>query len=291
MEQNNEPSEANETIEVEATPEVKAPEASKKVEPATETAIEFDFDKRLYTDDGKFNQEGAKEYVTEIADREKHLEERLLGMRRIVSRNGEVVEKAEAYFQDFAPPPRFEKFFNEETPKETKEYLHGMTNNLSKKYLDIGLNQQQALEVSNSILEIMEQVGVLDTRTDQQRYIDDQKFITSQKASLGANAETIIREAEVFILNANEFDAKQKNKMIDMIKAGDMGLVSVMHSIKDAFGKNTGGVPSNITNLGGLKPDSELRDEYKTAGDARRSEIISQRHKAGRKGKLFDSFE
>jgi hypothetical protein len=77
--------------------------------------------------------------------------------------------------------------------------------------------------------------------------------------------------------------------MLDMIKGGDMGLVSIMHSIKDAFGSKTGGVPNNITSLGGLGTDTQLWEEYKTASPERRAEIIAQRHKAGRSGKLSDA--
>lgn len=212
----------------------------------------------------------------------------MLGLRRVVSRNGEVVKEANQYFEDYAPQERFNKFFAEEAPEETREYLQEMTGKLAGKYLDMGLNKQQAFEVSNTILEVMEDVGVLDTRTDEQKYIADQKYIEEQRARLGSNAENIIREAETFILGTSEFDAKQKNRMLDMIKGGDMGLVSIMHSIKDAFGSKTGGVPNNITNLGGLKSDAELREEYAQASPERRSEIISQRHLSGRKGKLFD---
>jgi len=279
--------ESTEVTTPEATQSVQAPKATAKIEPATETPI--DFDKRLYTEDGKFNKDGAKEYVREIEEDKKKYEERILGLRKVVSRNGEVVKQADEYFQDYAPAERFNKYFSEETPKETKEYLQKMTGDLSKRYLDIGLNKQQAFEVSNAILEVMEQVGVLDTRTEEQRYIDDQKYIQEQKQRLGANAENIIREAETFILSSNEFDARQKNKMLDMIKGGDMALVSIMHSIKDSFGSRTGGVPSNITNLGGLPSDKDLWMEYQTANPLRRDEIIAQRAKAGRTGKLSDA--
>ena len=274
--------EENNDIPVEETPEP-TPEAPV----APQKPAEFDFDARLYTQDGKFNQEGAKEYLSERDASDAKYEERLLGLRRVVSRNGEAVKEPTEYFQDYAPPEKFSKFFSDDTPEETRNYMTGMTDKLANKYLDMGLNKQQAFEVSNTILEVMEETGVLDTRNDEQKYIDDQKYIEEQRAKLGSNAEGIIREAETFILNSNEFDATQKNKMLDMIKGGDMSLVSIMHAIKDSFGSRTGGIPTNITNLGGLKPDTELREEYATASPERRNEIINQRHKAGRKGKLF----
>jgi hypothetical protein len=272
--------EENNVQEKEVTPETPAQEPVKEVK--------YDgFDDRLYTKDGKFNPDGAKEFISEVQTEKQKYEERLLGLRKVVSRNGDVVKDATEYFQDFAPPERFSKFFSEETPEDTRKYLGGMTDKLANKYIDMGLNKQQALDVSNTILEIMEEVGVLDTRTEEQRYIDQQKMIKSQMGALGANAETLVREAEVFILNTPTFDALQKNRMLDMIKSGDVGLVSVIHSIKDSFGAKTGGVPNNITNLGGLKPDEELRKEYAQATPERRDEIIRQRYKAGRKGKLF----
>jgi hypothetical protein len=288
MEENNENNDNNEQ-EADSSQSVDTPpDTQSDLKESSSKSSEVALDPRLYTDDGKFNADGAKEYLAEIQAEKQKYEERLLGLRKVVSRNGDVVKEPTEYFQDFAPPERFNKFFNEETPEETKEYLGGMINKLSSKYLDMGLNKQQALEMSNTILEVMEEVGVLDTRTEEQKYIDKQKLIAEQMGSLGANAEMLVREAEVFILNTPSFNATQKNRMLDMIKQGDVGLVDVIHSIKDSFGSKTGGVPSNITALGGLKSDAELRDEYSKASPERREEIIRQRHKAGRAGKLFD---
>jgi hypothetical protein len=279
MDENNEP------VETEAI--APDPIVAEPAEPANPAEPEVVFDSRLYTKDGKFNPSGAKEFMDDVEKEKQKYEERLLGLRKVVSRNGEVVEKADDYFQDFAPPEKYEKFFSDDTPEETKMYMNDITAELANKYHDVGLNKQQAYEVSVSILELMEKVGVLDTRTMEQKYIDEQKFIKEQMSELGANASTLIREAETFIMNTPEFDAKQKNRMLDMIKAGDTGLVSVVHAIKDSFGSRTGGVPSNITALGGLKSDTELREEYGKASPERRNEIIVQRHKAGRTGKLF----
>ena len=74
--------------------------------------------------------------------------------------------------------------------------------------------------------------------------------------------------------------------MIDMINTQGADFVDVVNAMKNYYGSGTGGVPSNVGSLQGLLSDSELAEEYKTANNARKDEILVQRRQAGRKGHL-----
>jgi len=252
---------------------------------------EHDFDKRLFSEDGKFNADGAKEVFAEFKTDKEKGEDRILKMRQMVSTKDDFVKDKEEFFQDFAPPEKFMKYFNEETPEETKTVLHGITGKLAEKFHDVALNRKQALEVSHSILEVLEDVGVLDTRSKTEVYADKQQWIDDQKAKLGSNADNIIRESKEFIYNSPAFTPSIKNSIIDMMDTLGADFVAVVDSLKDSFGSNTGGVPSGIASLGGLGTDSELWQEYLKADttDLRRNEIINLRAKAGRTGRLADA--
>lgn len=247
---------------------------------------DYAFDERLFDKEtGAFNKDGAKAFFDEKKAETEKYEKRIADMRKLVSTKDEVVKDKAEYFQDFAPPEKYMKYFVPETPEETKEIMTGMQDKLAGIYHDLALSKGQSLGVSNAILEVMEEMGVLDTRTDAEKYADDQKFIEAEKKKLGANAEEIITESKIFIHNA-PFTAKVKNYMLDMINTQGADFVDVVNQMKSSFGNATGGVPGSVSSLQGLPSDAELAEEYKTASNARKDEILVQRRQAGRKGKL-----
>lgn len=249
---------------------------------------EYDYDKRLIMEDGKtFNPDGWKAVKEETQKEIEHREKRIADLRKMVSTKDDFVNDKKEFFQDFAPKDKFNKYFSEETPAETKEVMSKMQEQLADKYFTLGLNKKQAYEMSNQVLDIMEEVGVLDTRTQEQVYIDKQKWIDKQKEKLGSNADSIIREAREFIFNSPSFTPSTKNKMIDMMEEIGADFVGVVHQMKDAFGSNTGGVPMTPSGIVGLPSDDELRIEYQKATPERKEQIIRARHTHGRTGKLF----
>lgn len=269
-----EPTKPSLTGDVPATPQ----------EPA-ETPV--DIDKRLLTEDGKLNREGAVEIAKEQKEAAENYEDRIAKMRQMVSTKDDFVKDKKEYFEDFAPKERFEKYFAEETPDETKELMGKMQEKLADKYHDLALNSKQAYEVSGVILEIMEDVGLLDTRTPEQQALAQTEWIDKQKAKLGPNAENIIREAKTYVFNAAYFSGEVKNKIVDLMDSQGADFVDVVYQLKNAFGGETGGIPASVSNLQGLDDDSKLREEYKEASPERRDAIINERHAAGRTGKLF----
>lgn len=248
---------------------------------------EYAFDARLYTEDGKFNKDGAKEFLDELKEKEEKYEKRILDLRRKVS-DGKAIEDKEKIFQDFAPAnEKHMKYFDETTPENIKQEIKSITDKLAERYYDSALTQRQADDITNTVLDVMESVGLLDTRTEEDKYIARQEWIKTQKQALGANADNIIRASRNFVENTHMFDAKTKNTLIELMESVGAPVISAIHQIADS---KAGNIPVNVSNLGGLKSDVELYEEYMRpdTGELRRQEIINQRAAAGRTGRLSE---
>lgn len=248
---------------------------------------EYDFDKRLVTEDGKLNPEGTKEFIKEIKTKEEMYEKRILDLRRKVS-DGKAPEKEEEYFLDYAPPDKkFEKFFDPKAPGAAEiKNIQGL---LSKHYFEAGLTKRQGEDMSKMMLAVLESTGVLDTKTPEQQYIEKGKWIDAQKHALGSNADNIIRETKIFVETSPAFTAKTKNLLLEWMNNKGAEAIDAIYQIKEVAGGST--IPSSIGAISGLPSDAELKREYmdgKTT-DHRRQEIIHLRAKAGRQGKLMDA--
>jgi hypothetical protein len=249
---------------------------------------EYEFDSRLYNEDGTFNKDGAKEFLAEQKEAQEKYEKRILDLRRKVS-DGKAPDKKDVYFQDFAPADeKYMPFFDKDTPEETQEAIRGITDKLAERYHDSALTQRQADDMSNAVLDIMAETGILDTRTKEEKYIARQEWIESQKKSLGANADNIIRTTRHFVENTHLFDATTKNSLIDLMETQGAPMISALHQIAEG---RAGEMPVNVSGLGGLASDIELKAEYLRADTSleRRDEISRQRAMAGRKGLLMQA--
>lgn len=260
-------------------------------EPAPTPEPDYEFDARLFGEDGTtFNKETAKEIFEEHKSDKQKYEDRLLGMRRIISDKKAPEDKGE-YFLDFAPEEKFMKFFDPAAPDvEEITQVKGL---LSDTYFDLGLTKSQGSKISEMMLNVLQSVDVLDVRTEQEKATDkataEKEYTLQLEKDLGANADILVREAKIFVENAPLFDETTKQSLSQMLETGGAGAVNMVHQLKSAFGGSTGDLPVSISNLAGLKSDIELQAEFKDASSARRNEIINQRHKAGRTGNLFDA--
>lgn len=270
-ETNNEPVEQEEQLE-------QVDESTKQAPASTE------YDNILYKEDGNFNKEGTIEYI-------KKQEERVSGMRKSLSAKGEVVEDVNEYFKEYKAPEKYVKYFHEETPEDTKKVMGEIQGKLAKTFYDNGMNKKQANEVNATLLEVMEDLGVLDTRTEEQLKAEEEKAIAVNKAKLGSNADNLIREAKEFIESTNALTADVKNQLNGLMEQSPAEYTNLVTQLKQNFGSSTGGIPQDVNNLAGLAPDSELAIEYlsKDTTDLRRREISNQREAAGRTTKLMDA--
>jgi len=282
------PAEPASLINTPALVEVKEPKITEPVSGTpSDPKPQYDFDKRLYTEDGKFNQDGAKQFFDDLKKKEEHYEKRILDLRRKVS-DGKAPEKADEYFLDYAPPDkRFEKFFDPTAP--SAEEIKNIQNLMSKQYFESGLTKRQGEDMTKLLLHVLESTNVIDTKTKEEKYVEKGKWIDEQKQKLGSNADNIIRETKVFIETSPVFTAKTKNLLLEWMESQGAEAIDAVYQIKEFAGG--GNIPHSVSNVSGLPSDAELKREYldsKTT-DSRRQEITYLRAKAGRTGRLMDA--
>ncbi len=293
-----------ESVEAPETPEVaepvkEVPEAEPTLtgdpipEPEPEPEVEepSPYPEELLMEDGKtYNPEAFENYKAKRNEDDKAKDKRINDMRKMVSSKEDYAEDKGEYFQDYAPPEKYAKYFDGDTPDETKEEFSKLTEKLSDKYFDLALNKRQAYEMSSSVLEILEDVGILDTRTKEQVILDKSAWVETQKEKLGPNADNIIREGREFLNNSTKLTPDAKNRLVELMESEGADFVDVVYQLKSAFGSETGGVPSSIASLQGLGTEAELREEYASLplGSPRREEIMRLRQVHGRSGKLFN---
>jgi hypothetical protein len=252
-------------------------------------AGDFEFDKRLYTDDGRFNKDGAKEYIGGLLGEIDTHKKRADDMRRKLSGN-KAPEKPEEYFTGWTPADeKYKQVFAADY--SGKDTVAGLTKRFAEAYHKAGLNKEQAADVSNSVLETLAETGVIDVRTPEEKSKAMNEWIAGQRKQLGGNADEIIRGSKQFVENAPAFDDKTKKQLLQYMEYFGAPFIQVVHSLKSAYGASAGrDIPANPQSLGAIPSDAELLDEYnkKDTSDLRRKEILRIRREAGRKGRLTD---
>ena len=174
---------------------------------------------------------------------------------------------------------------------ENAEDMKQLTDEMSKVYHAVGLNKEQAKAVSDALCVVMEGIGAFDTRTEAEKHMQAQEFIAEQKKRLGADADHHIRGALTFIDNNPMLNADEKNLMKDLVNNRGAGFVSLVNKMKDMYGGTSSDIPIDMTAIGSLPTDAELKAEYlkPETSDVRRQEITQLRAKAGRTSRLMDA--
>lgn len=248
---------------------------------------EFVLDQRIYDDEGNISEEKLKEVMQEMVSKEEHGNKRLNDMRRLVGKAGDIPETKEGFFDGYQPPEDYKILFSDDAPEASKEALKKWTEELGDKYFKLGLNRAQADELNNTFLDMMKEVGAIDTRTEEQFEKDREAWIKDQESKLGENAKGIIKTSSNWILNNKRFSETTKSNLLKAMDNQGAEFISVIYELSQASSGST--IPTNVEALGGLKPDAELAQEFLTASPQRKEQIIQQRHANGRTGKLMDA--
>ena len=274
--------------------EEKAPEGLTDVpDHPVETKDEYDYPEGFFSEEGKADKEAIKEYLGNQKKADEKFNKRILDLRRTIS-NGKAPETSDKYFEDYAPEERFMKLFdpnNEDMTEEDRTVITEISDHLAKTYLDSGLNKVQGAQVSNAVLQVLESLGAVDSKTKDEKTIEKSRWIESQKKELGSNADNIIREAKQFVETSPSLSAKTKNDLVNLMESQGAPFIDTIMQLKDSFGGAASGVPVSVADLGGLAPDYELKAEYldPATTDIRKQTITSLRAKAGRNSRLMDS--
>jgi hypothetical protein len=248
--------------------------------------LDFEFDPRLYTENGQFNRDGAKEYLTELQTEIEAQKARAEVMRQKLS-GGNAPATPEEYFSSYQAPDKYKSLFSAEN--QNKEAVAALAGKLAQVYHANGLNRSQAAEISNTILETLEAIGAIDTRSEAEIQKQRAEWIANQQKQLGENANEIIVQSNKFVQDSM-LDSDTKKQLVTAMEYAGAPLIKLIHSLKRSFGQAAGAnIPANVHALPGGKTEREYRDEYmdKNTSDERRREIIAERARLGRTETLF----
>lgn len=127
----------------------------------------------------------------------------------------------------------------------------------------------------------LEKLGVLDTRTEEQKRLQEEDWKREEYKKIGANAETIINKNLDFINNYSFFNEEQKKNLVNFMGQGATN-VSIINTLRDILGHGeVEQIPTGQA-TDGLADDRSLWNEFINADDFKKQETIETRLKAGR---------
>lgn len=198
-------------------------------------------------------------------------------LRKKLSTNG-ALKSPEEYSAAYKPDEKYSPFLSEKESDRGKfiqEVLSGL-NVLAK---DNGLNANQANSIKNEFLGLLEDVGVIDTQSPEER---QKEILTRQEEILGENAAALVKQNVDFVENFNIFTANEKAMLKLAATEGNPHIVSVLDKIRMLVGKtSTSDIPVN-TSSDGLPSDERWLETYQNATDSEKLRLIKMRAEAGR---------
>lgn len=234
------------------------------------------FDAELYNlETNTLREDKVKEVLENNKKTIEDLEKQKTELRKIISK-GKEPETLEDYEKSYRPDSRYQNFYESE---ESKELIKDF-NELAK---NSGINIEQHKLILDFINNTLEKTGVIDTRTEEQKKLQEQDFIANEKKKLGKDANSIIAKTVEFIDNFGGFNEEQRKSLKQFANTGATG-VSIIYTLSNALmGTSREEIPTDV-NIGGLADDYTLKREYMddNTTDERRAEIINLRIKAGR---------
>lgn len=201
------------------------------------------------------------------------LEKQKTDLRKIISKGKEPVDIKD--YENYKPDSRFAKLY--ESDEGTKEMFRQF-NELSK---NTGLNLEQHKMIIDFMNNTLEKLGVLDTRTEEQKKLQEEDWKREEYKKIGDNAETIINKNLDFIKNYSFFNEEQKESLINFMGQGATN-VSIVNTLRDILGHGDVEQIPTAQATGGLADDRSLWQEFMNADDYKKQEIIEARIKAGR---------
>jgi len=226
-------------------------------------------------DNDAISNDKLKDYLAQRDEDKKKDEKRINDLRAKVSKKDKP-ENADGYFF------KSEKY---ETIINDNENMQELMTGLKEKCHEQGMGQTEFEFVANQMLELGEKEGLIDTRSDE----EVKQWKAEEKAKLGDNADEVIKSSVDFVNASKIFNEEEKDILKGLMNQG-AGFIGIVNKMNRLFG-DPNPIPVGNEVTSGLKSDAELWSEYSNPETTpfRCKQIIEQRAKAGRKGKLSEA--
>lgn len=239
------------------------------------------FDAEMFDENHALKPESVKARFDADAAKHANLEKQVGDLRRKVS-NKDALGTEEEYNKGYSNED-FKTVAAEESDRG--KFLAATLGNMDKIAKENGLSLSQANAVKDGLFGLMKDLGVVDTRTAEEKAAD---IAEKQKTVLGDKATEIVKANTDWIKEYGLFSDPEKEMLDLACREGNPLINSVINKFRGLFNRTSSAdIPvKDGVNNDGLPTDAALAEEYQTASQERRIEIIKQRAAAGRTGQL-----
>lgn len=236
------------------------------------------FDEELYdVETQSLRMDKVKERLENDAKEIENFKKQSLDMRRKLSKGTNVPESADKY--EYTPDAKYDKYVLDEESLEGK-YLRKKNSEWSELCFEYGIPLETSKAIKDKVLADLEEVHVLDTRSDEEIKKDHAKYLEEQRKLLGDNAADIIKDNVEFYKSYGFFDKDEREYIMSQL--GTSGQANKIYNKFMKLFNTTSSVDipqtSNVdASVEALK--NEYYDEKTT--DKRREQIIRKAAEEG----------
>ena len=245
----------------------------------TETpAIPEGFDENLYdVETQSLRMDKVKERLDNDAKEIENFKKQALDMRRKLSKGVEVPDSVEKY--EYVPDQKYDKYVLNEDSLEG-QHIKEVMGVLSQFCLDNGLSLEASKNLKSLALGYMEDVHILDTRSEEEIKKAKSEELEKQRKILGDDAEKIIKENVDFYKSYGFFDKDEREYILSQL-----GVSGQANKIYNKFMKLFNTTSSiDIPQTSNVDSSIEaLKNEYydEKTSDRRREQIIRKAAEEG----------
>lgn len=235
------------------------------------------FDEKLYdTETKSLRIDAVRERFDNDKKEMESLKKQRDDMRRKLSKGANIPDKIEDY--EFIPEERYNKYMGE--GDIVGDHIRQCFNKLSDIAFKNGVSKEADAIYKQALLDELEALRVVDTRSQEQIDADKAKELEKQKEILGADYKEIVEKNVDFYKASGPFTTEERKFMMDLMsKSGHAN--NIFRKVREML--DTGrsmDIPTTATDAGSA---SKLAAEYNNpnTSDRRRSQILEQAAKEG----------
>jgi hypothetical protein len=204
------------------------------------------------------------------------LNKQVLDLKKIISKNQKAPEDPEVY-KTYKSDSKYKNFHESDIGKN----IFNETIELAKT-TNLTIDQHKA--VVDYINNVLENQGVIDTRTPLEKQKQTEDYVKVEMSKLGENAELTIEKNVKFVKDYIFFNEEQKRKLLSFMNESALN-ISIVDRFRDLLLKDkSNNIPSSVIgDKSGLEDDYTLWEKYcKSTNNRDKQKIIDDRIKAGR---------
>lgn len=236
------------------------------------------FDATLYNLETKSLRTDKVRELINLKDAEiKDLTSQKENLRKIISKGKQTADLTQ--YQQYTPDSRFSEFYKDKT---TQDFF----NNFNQTAYNLGLNTEQHKAILDFFNNQLEKTGIVDTRTQAEKQLQQEDWRREEYKKLGDGAEYLIKKNLEFIDKYNFINEEQKESLKNFANssASNLMIVQRFREVLDHNINEESPIPTVNVAGTGLADDRTLWIEFtnEKTPDIRKQQIIEERIKAGR---------